>query len=555
MTSKSRRAFLSNAVTSLVAGAAAFSNGPAAAGVRAYGLDLADHAFDAGRRRQAAAYRIRVDSAKLERLRPLPAQRTNGDEGRYRNRIASYSKGLLHNYLGEVDTEAYRSLLYALGSGHPEDFEAIVIGEGARLVNPQAGLAFDLQGPDSHALAMPPAPAFAGAVAAAEIVENYWMALTRDVPFAAYEVDRLATRAASELSGLPGFRGPRSGGRATGATLFRGHTAGDLIGPYVSQFLWLDTPFGAERVDRRMRTSLAGFDYLTGYEEWLAIQNGAAAGPLRVDPHLRYIRNGRDLGEWVHADVLFQAYFNALLILLHLRAPVDPGNPYHASRTQIGFGTLGDPFIASVVCAVARRALKAVWYQKWLVHRRLRPEVFAGRIHNHVTGAARYPLHPDALASEALEEIRLRTGSALLPMAFPEGSPLHPSYGAGHATVAGACVTVLKAFFDEAFVLPHPVEATPDGLLLQPYAGHDLTVGGELNKLASNIALGRNMAGLHWRSDATDSLTLGEELAVRYLTEELTCFNEEPVKLTLTRFDGRTIAITSRPHVDRHGES
>ncbi len=41
-------------------------------------------------------------------------------------------------------------------------------------------------------------------------------------------------------------------------------------------------------------------------------------------------------------------------------------------------------------------------------------------------------------------------GNALLPMAFPEGSPTHPAYGAGHATVAGACVTILKAWFDES---------------------------------------------------------------------------------------------------------
>ncbi|MEM7163573.1 MAG: hypothetical protein AAF487_14165, partial [Bacteroidota bacterium] len=40
-----------------------------------------------------------------------------------------------------------------------------------------------------------------------------------------------------------------------------------------------------------------------------------------------------------------------------------------------------------------------------------------------------------------------------LPMAFPEGSPMHPAYGAGHATVAGACVTILKAFFDTSTVL------------------------------------------------------------------------------------------------------
>ncbi len=43
--------------------------------------------------------------------------------------------------------------------------------------------------------------------------------------------------------------------------------------------------------------------------------------------------------------------------------------------------------------------------------------------------------------------------TALLPMAFPEGSPMHPAYGAGHATVAGACVTILKAFFDTSAVL------------------------------------------------------------------------------------------------------
>src|SRR5262249_446464 len=33
-----------------------------------------------------------------------------------------------------------------------------------------------------------------------------------------------------------------------------------------------------------------------------------------------------------------------------------------------------------------------------------------------------------------------------------------------------------------------------------PYTGAALTVGGELNKLASNIALGRDAAGVHYRS-------------------------------------------------------
>lgn len=51
---------------------------------------------------------------------------------------------------------------------------------------------------------------------------------------------------------------------------------------HVSQFLWQDTPFGAERVDRQMQTALAGVDYLTGQAEWLAVQNGGTpAGVVR----------------------------------------------------------------------------------------------------------------------------------------------------------------------------------------------------------------------------------------------------------------------------------
>jgi membrane-associated phospholipid phosphatase len=307
--------------------------------------------------------------------------------------------------------------------------------------------------------------------------------------------------------------------------------------------MWKDAPFGAEHIDRRIRTTAPGVDYMTSYDEWLAVQNGSSTTGNQFDPTRRYIRNGRDLGQWVHVDVLFQGYFNALLILFGMSAPLDPGNPYKSSRTQIGFGTLGDPYIASVLCGVATRALKAVWYQKWFVHRRLRTEVFAGRVHNELTGSAHYPIHPDLLNSKAAEEVFSRNGTYLLPMAFPEGSPTHPSYGAGHATVAGACVTILKAFFDESFIIPDPVAASADGLSLVPYNGRDLTVGGELNKLASNVAVGRNIAGVHWRSDATESLKLGEEVAIVFLREERDCLNEDFGGFSLTKFDGTRVTV------------
>jgi hypothetical protein len=40
-------------------------------------------------------------------------------------------------------------------------------------------------------------------------------------------------------------------------------------------------------------------------------------------------------------ESLFQAYFTAFLVLLTLGAPLNPGNPYIRSKTEIGFDTGG----------------------------------------------------------------------------------------------------------------------------------------------------------------------------------------------------------------------
>jgi hypothetical protein len=98
--------------------------------------------------------------------------------------------------------------------------------------------------------------------------------------------------------------------------------------------------------------------------------------------------------------------------------------------------------------------------------------------------------------------------------------------------------------FDETYVIPSPVEASADGLALVPYSGPDtLTVGGELNKLAANVAFGRNMAGVHWRSDAAQSLLLGEELAISILRDQRPMCNETFDGFTFTRFDGTAITV------------
>jgi hypothetical protein len=147
------------------------------------------------------------------------------------------------------------------------------------------------------------------------------------------------------------------------------------------------------------------------------------------------------------------------------------------------------------------------------------------------------------LNSAALKAVFSATGSYLLPMAYPVGSPLHPSYPAAHAVTAGAGITVLKALFNESFVIPGPVTPSDDGLSLAPYTGASLTLGGELNKLASNIALGRNAAGVHYRSDGVEGIKLGEAIAISILRDTATLYNEVFPGFSFTKYDGTPVTI------------
>ena len=534
-----RRGFLAGAgLGSAVLAAGGLGLEPAEAGSHA---TMGQPMPDASRLSQA--YEVRRKAAEHARRLGRAKELANGDETRLPRHIACYSKGLPHDKNGEPDLKAYDVLLKALRSGNPEDFERIPLGGFVKLANPQAALAFDLVGPDGCQLKLAPPPDFAGAEQASEMVELYWHALVRDVPFAEYGSQPLIQKATEDLSRLSAFRGPQRDGRVTPESLFRGGSAGDMNGPYLSQFLWKPIPFTPIKIEQKIRTAVPGLDYMTSFDEWLRIQNGAIAGVNRFDDKPRYIRNGRDLGEYVHRDFTYQAFLGACLAALKMGTLPDGGNPYKHSRTQSGFTTFGQPYLLYLIAVVTQVSLKACWYQKWMVHRRLRPEEYGGRVESHLRKTAEYPLHADLFASAALEEVRGRHGSALLPQAYPEGCPTHPSYPAGHAVIAGACVTALKACLDESHEIPEPVVASADGLALEPYHGPALTVGGELDKLASNIALGRDFAGLHWRSDGREGLKLGEAVAIAVLEEMRLTGNELFAGFSLRRFDGRRVSV------------
>lgn len=501
---------------------------------------------DESSQRRARSYRIRVKAAIAERDVPTPRQISNGDETRYSNFIGNYSQGLPHNSIGEVDPTAYQALLTAVTSGNPSDFANIPMGGNVKLSGPQGGLAFDLEGTDGAQLTIPPSPAVASAERAGEMVEDYWMAMARDIPFYLYGEEPVTAAAIIDLNKMSHFAGPKVNGKITGATLFRGIRPGDLIGPYLSQFFLLTVNFGTLSVAQKYNAYAPGMDYLTDFASWLAVQNGQGPFPANTISGTSYIKNGRDLGAWVHSDITFQAYLCAAQWLLTHGAPLNPGNPYLAIKNQAGVQSFGPQHILDLLGEVSNRALKAMWYQKWFVHRTLRPIAYGGLVHNTITGAATYPVHGDVLNSPVLGQIFSKYGSYLLPAGYPEGNPQHPSYAEGHGVIAGACVTALKAFFNEGFVLSNPVVVSHDGQTLLPYQGSDagqITVGGELNKLANNVALGRDMAGVHWRSDAEQALLLGEAVTISILRDQRPTYNEPFSGFTFTKFDGTTITV------------
>jgi len=273
-------------------------------------------------------------------------------------------------------------------------------------------------------------------------------------------------------------------------TFLRGSAPGVKDGPFLSQFLLVGNEacngsygidkgriqYGIQIINQRVCVHKVGVDFMTDWCSWLDVQKGADVREAEdYESNRRFITTPRDLATYVHHDALYQAYLNACLIMLGLEIPFDKGFPEGKGHpTRDAFATFGGPHILSLLTEVATRALKAVRRQKFNQHCRARPEVIGGLLTLYENGhggklgkkgekAIRklYALLPSTLLEYIHEHNDLQKGKArkltctgsppfpikqdqngqdqnlLLPMAFPEGSPMHPSYGAGHATVAG----------------------------------------------------------------------------------------------------------------------
>ncbi len=523
----------------------------------------------------------------------IPGQPTNGD-GSWSDFSGLYAKALKHDHPGIPNASVYDAFLSELKRGEttgtrpitPPLFEPSATvpdlrGGTAKLNGPQGAFVIQAVGEQSPDYSTVPAPQVGSDDYAVELIELYWASLIRDTPFTAYGGDPNVAKAVADLNRpevLPHYRGPVDNtGKVTPDLLFRGglpagkrtptdpaYFAGETFGPYVSQLALLPTDLGALHLDQKITPFVAGHDFMTVLGEWYNVQQGVApTGSLAFDSVRRFMNRGRDLAAYTHVDELYQAYLVAYLVLATLKAPANPGFPYGGYKVQKAFSSLGGPDATGVLGLVARAAIDAVWYQKWVVNLRHRPEAGGGLVHLRKSNATPLPqaaaafstgfmnLIEPAIDASAAHYSNTPNKTWLLSQAFPEGSPTHPAYPTGHGTVAGACITALKFFFDGSKAITDlgtPQQTTADGSNLVAYTGADasrMTINGELHKLAHNASFGHGIhGGIHWRSDTDELIIFGEQVALSVLGELVKGYSES-INVTIQTLSGAPVTIAN----------
>lgn len=469
------------------------------------------------------------------------------------NYSALYSKGLAHDSTTMLASEAdIKELQIALETGEQSDFDNIPLAGARKQASPQGSLSSEISGGDPEGFSMKKAPALASREAAAEMAEVYLKNIMRDKPFKDYEDGSQEIQDALDILNAfdVDFLGPKDeNGLVTAKTLFRGSAPGCVVGGYVSQLFLNNIGVGNFSYEPKGPTKTGVYGNTKA--NYLEIQNGNVPVPQTIDPIKKCMFNGRQLGSTVHIDLVFQHFYEAAAILLN--AGIGAGSQVKVGAKEGNF--LGGPvLLTTAIAEVSRHALRAAWVQKWRKNQRLRPEAMAARVVRQIEtmGAETY-VHADLIASGVISKVEafnLANGgdnAAFLPVQYAEGSPTHPAYPAGHATISGACATILKIMFADANWSTTglaEVQGNADGSATEPYSGADagqITIHGEIEKLAYNIALGRDYAGVHYRSDS--ELALGEKVAIQFYKDQKALFNEEVEEVTFIGFDGNPITV------------
>lgn len=380
---------------------------------------------------------------------------------------------------------------------------------GRKLASPRFGV---LSLPASAA-SLTPFPDDGSPQTAAELVELVTLlTLLADTPFR-----NIRTTLQSFGNPLDGLSGTLLGPTRP-ASVFRPEEQ-TTPEPHISQLLLLDIPMGAMRAEQR---------YI--------LRNGTFNGTQAYGPAV-YIHTPRALASAMHQDPPYLMGLHTLLILQSLG--LRPSSLFPPLPAEAGFTSYGGAAFAQCLLAEAsNRAFQDCWTVKYHPdpqRRRARPEELL---------ATPERLHPiwHERGAPLLEAFHSQWISPL-PLPIAEGAPQHPSWISGHAATAAAEATILMALFADAPWPGVPLQASNDGTSLVTASTTALTVHRELRKFAWNKGFGRVALGVHYRSDITAGLLLGQAAAVEALRMAKATSIEPWGTTAFIGFDGKLVTI------------
>lgn len=475
-----------------------------------------------------------------------------------------------------ISKSAGDKLIDAISSGTSESINNIVLShksrrklEGLTTIN-----SYNLLGNDPIMIEFPQSNFFPidSPKMSFEMLEVYSHSLCRNIPFTSYINDNYIDNIIEILNKTPDncITAPiNANGIIESKLLFRGKGLGENIGPYISQFLLLDFKYGSINIQQKYIVELDSINGNT-MESAVDIQNGVNNVRSVFEEQPKYIYNGQVLGSVVHNDPLYQFYYDAALIALQNGISSSGFKNDKTSDWTDG----GPPCLLASLAEVSLGALRVAWYNKYGINMTIRPEVLSQRITlgmnsdiykqnvpklTNIINNIAYGSDILNLVNEYNNKFSDQNNNYLLNVQYPEGSPTHPSLPAGHAVVSGACVTVLKAMLNtndennKSILWPIIPKVSSNGDYLEDYTDKDsslMTINSELNKLASNIAIGRNFAGVHYRRDGDCGIKLGEEYAISFLVDKALELHASKNNMfqgwILEKMNGEIIKITEK---------
>jgi hypothetical protein len=406
---------------------------------------------------------------------------------------------------------------------------------------------------------IPTAPTYESEKSGAELCELYAISLLRDTQ--AYLFDSVFPypnpTAQNYIENILSYLNinniknnldaPLQLGNITKETFFRGNTTGDLIGPYVSQFFYYPNYYGVfiynQIYSTYANTQLNTFDQTTFWSKYpnssftflndfmktesnfVNIWNGNPTletfDPSGIDPS-KYISTFRDMGMYIYRDQVWQPFYTVATILLNSPNNSSFGVPigfHYGNRLGTKFINLGPHDLYSLLAKCLKLVMDSTWLWKWS-QLKLRPEEMAYQVHLQKKYGIGIPVNNNLMNNPVLVDIsNNNNGNYLLPQIYRVGSPAHPSYPSGHACIAGAMSTILKAWFNCDSSMNVYISKGASTLEYYIDGSYQLNIGNELDKFASNCGIFRNVAGIHYRSDAYGGLEIGEKVAISLLKD------------------------------------